>query len=629
MKIPSVVVIAILTGLVLAAESVQAQPAAANLQNRGQEKSQWCWNGASEMLLDWRAPTNWSQPDIAAWAVGGDNIPNYLDANSIGPFTSRSGAKYFQRGISQVLRAFGPIPSQRIASALSWDEVKAELDAQRPFVYALSWIGTDGKRSGGHVGVAKAYAEGPNLLTVEDPWPANKTPAPGNPGVSVAVPYDIVLGDKTTTYKQFVFDSSGSSEWDETLVLGRSLDIVFLIDTTGSMGPYINNVQSQAQQLIDELRTLFDDVRLAVAEYRDIRADGFNVRTVQRFTSSLNTAKNAINSLRVGGGGDFPEAVFTAVYDTARGEGIGPWRSDKAVARQIILMGDAPGHDPEPWANPKTFQNAIDELKKNNVSVQAVHVGNSSSARFDFTALAGASSGRIVSAGSSSEVADLIKDAFADIETGRFPVGSTIESKPTFLYEAPGGSAGGVSTIRQLSMRLEAFNEKRRSWRSYRTFNFKDLEARSFTATKDLPPGRYRWRLAGSLRAAKQELPDGSTELSGQKGRFVEEDYVEFERVTNAPRSIQKITESTQTAESNTHVLEFRDNAAAEAFAVRVTKSDTGKKKTYIFKRAKTTAGSQPQTLRFTIRTKPGAAFSWEIQGLNFDRKKVDEEAWN
>jgi hypothetical protein len=633
MKKPSAVVVPIVIGLVWAAQPVQAQPAAATLQNRGQERTQWCWNGASEMVLDWRASTNWSQTDLAAWAVGGNNIPNYLDANSIGPFRGDSGSSYFQRGVRQVLRAFGPVPSQRLDSPLSWEEVKAELDAERPFLYALSWIGADGSGSGGHVGVAKDYAEGPNLMTIEDPWPANKTPAPGNPGVSIAVPYSIVLGDKTTTYKQFVFGGSGLNEWVETLVLGRSLDIVFVIDTTGSMGSYISNVQSQAQDLIDELRTLFDDVRVAVVEYRDIRSDGFNARAVQAFTSNLLAAKASINTLRASGGGDTPEAVFTAVYDTAKGVGVGAWRTDKSVSRQIILMGDAPGHDPEPWPNPRTIRNAIDELKNNDISLQAVHVGSDDSALFDFTAMAGESSGRIVSAGSSAEVASLIKDAFIDIETGRFPVGSTIESKPTFLYEAPGGRAGGVSEIRKLGMRLETFNEKRGRWRSYRKFNLKDLAATSFAAPKDLPPGKYRWRLAGSLRPRNQELPDGSAELAGQKGKFVEENYVEFERVANAPRSIRKITKENLVAEGKTQVLEFRDDPLAEAFAVRVTTAASPtakpKKRTFIFKRAKTTAGEQPQTLKVTIRTKPGAAFFWEIQGLNFDRKKIDDKAWN
>jgi hypothetical protein len=628
MKIPSVVVV-IVSGLSFIAESAHSQSASA-LQNRGQEKQNWCWNACSEMVLDWKT-INRSQTEIAQWAVGGADVGNSLDAGGIGPFRGSTSAAYFRRGVKQVLRTFGPVPSQRLLSALSWEEVKDELDANRPFIYALRWY-QGSADVGGHVGVARQYMEGPNMLRVEDPWPTSMRPGPGIPGLSAAVPYNVLVGDDVSPYVKLLYGASApnnSNRWTQTLVLGKSLDIVFVIDTTGSMTPYIANVQSEAQRLIDRLRTLFDDVRLAIVEYRDIRSDGFNSRVVTPFTKSTVSAKAGIASLRVGDGGDKNEALFTAIFKTAQGEGIGAWRKDDAVARQIILMGDAPGHDPEPWANPVSVREALNALSANDVSVQAVHVGTDARAYNDFSFLAANSRGRVVTSGSSVEVAELIEDAFVDIETGRFPVGSTTESKPTFTFEPPGGEAGGAPLIKNLSIQLETYDAKRNRWRSYRTFKIKDPAARSFTLPKSLPPGRYRWRLAGSVVPGKEILPDGTPASTGEKGKFVEETYVEFDRAANPPRTIQKITPTNQTPKDKTHVLEFRDEALADAFAVRVLTPGKGKPKTYIFKRAKTMAGSQPQTLKVSIKTKPEEAFSWFIQGLNLDRKKVDEAAWN
>lgn len=124
MKIPPVVVV-VVAGLLYAVESVHSQ-SAATLQNRGQEKNNWCWNGCSEMVLDWKG-INRSQTEIGDWAVGGADIGNSLDAGGIGPFKDSPSSTYFRRGVKQVLRAFGPVPSQRLLSALSWAEVKDEL----------------------------------------------------------------------------------------------------------------------------------------------------------------------------------------------------------------------------------------------------------------------------------------------------------------------------------------------------------------------------------------------------------------------------------------------------------------------------------------------------------------------
>ena len=92
-----------------------------------------------------------------------------------------------------------------------------------------------------------------------------------------------------------------------------SLDLVFIIDTTGSMGPYINNVKVNATSLLNSLTALVPDARVAVLDYKDFPArtgDPYVYRDVQQFTADTTAAKNAINGLSVGGGGDAPEARY-------------------------------------------------------------------------------------------------------------------------------------------------------------------------------------------------------------------------------------------------------------------------------------------------------------------------------
>ena len=59
-------------------------------------------------------------------------------------------------------------------------------------------------------------------------------------------------------------------------------------------------------------------------------------------TTSAATAQTAINAITVGGGGDIPEAVYSATYATLEGGIIGGWRNDP-TSRMVIVMGDAPG----------------------------------------------------------------------------------------------------------------------------------------------------------------------------------------------------------------------------------------------------------------------------------------------
>ncbi len=120
-------------------------------------------------------------------------------------------------------------------------------------------------------------------------------------------------------------------------------DVVFVVDTTGSMGDDIALVKSQANSIIDSLFQQGDETvnsRVAVVGYNDP-----STQTVQSFTHNKAEALLAINALGASGGGDFPEMVYSGLLRALNG-GAGTWRED-AAARRIFLFGDAPGKDKE------------------------------------------------------------------------------------------------------------------------------------------------------------------------------------------------------------------------------------------------------------------------------------------
>ncbi|HEX6132070.1 MAG TPA: post-COAP-1 domain-containing protein [Actinomycetota bacterium] len=133
----------------------------------------------------------------------------------------------------------------------------------------------------------------------------------------------------------------------ETTRLPPASDFVFLADTTGSMGPSIDDVKANAQLIIDAIEGAgATDARYAVANYRDTTA-GFACDYLDELDANFTDAtgaKAAINTWTPGGGCDTPEGQFYALHQIATSELGLSWRTDSA--KFVIWFGDAPGHDP-------------------------------------------------------------------------------------------------------------------------------------------------------------------------------------------------------------------------------------------------------------------------------------------
>ncbi len=122
-------------------------------------------------------------------------------------------------------------------------------------------------------------------------------------------------------------------------------DIMFLSDTTGSMGDAIANVQANATAIMTQVAGVQPDAHFGAAEYRDFNCtDPFAYRLNQALTSSIAAAQTGINQWASGNGCDTPEAQLNALYQLATDPGVG-FRPDPAT-RIIVWFGDASGHDP-------------------------------------------------------------------------------------------------------------------------------------------------------------------------------------------------------------------------------------------------------------------------------------------
>lgn len=142
-----------------------------------------------------------------------------------------------------------------------------------------------------------------------------------------------------------------TTEWSDwqTLCVKVSqapVDILFLADTTGSMGPYLSAVKSNAVSMFNSLSSTLSNLQIGVAAYKDL-TDTYAYKRftpIQSMTSAtFSTVLNA--NWSPSGGYDWPEAQLNALHLAAVGTGADAtgWRASSI--KIIVWFGDAPGHD--------------------------------------------------------------------------------------------------------------------------------------------------------------------------------------------------------------------------------------------------------------------------------------------
>jgi von Willebrand factor type A domain len=121
---------------------------------------------------------------------------------------------------------------------------------------------------------------------------------------------------------------------------GKTLEMVFVIDTTGSMGGLIEGAKQKIWGIINEVmqKQSHPRVKVGLVAYRDHNDE--YVTKVTPLTEDLDKVYSDLMDYNAAGGGDTPEAVGSALTDTISKAG---WsRSRPGLAQIIFLVGDAP-----------------------------------------------------------------------------------------------------------------------------------------------------------------------------------------------------------------------------------------------------------------------------------------------
>ncbi len=167
------------------------------------------------------------------------------------------------------------------------------------------------------------------------------------------------------------------------------LDLVFVMDTTGSMRREVADLQANLIGIIRVLSRLASSLRIGFVAYRD-HGEAYLTETYP--LERMNDAHAAelvhfVNDLRAEGGGDDPEAVDEGLKAALAM----PWRND--AQGRIVVIGDEPAHQQgQAFSLAEQFKGSSPGPQAPR-TVSAIYTGDSLALRPFFERLAAAGGG--------------------------------------------------------------------------------------------------------------------------------------------------------------------------------------------------------------------------------------------
>jgi hypothetical protein len=124
-------------------------------------------------------------------------------------------------------------------------------------------------------------------------------------------------------------------------------DVVFVFDTSGSMGSALGEAKGEIQEVMSRLQGSISSVEFGVAEVKDTgeeESGSYAWQLDQSMTSNTSAVSEAIAPLTAFGGDDSPEAYGRALYETDTNPSVG-WRP--GARHLIVLIADQVPHMPD------------------------------------------------------------------------------------------------------------------------------------------------------------------------------------------------------------------------------------------------------------------------------------------
>ena len=142
------------------------------------------------------------------------------------------------------------------------------------------------------------------------------------------------------------------------------LDLVFVVDTPGSMGGEVDNIRTNAATIINNVQATVTNTHFGLVSFQDV-SPSYPARLDAPLSADPASFITGLNRLYAYGGGDYPETVYAGL-DMAVNIGFRP-----TTKRVIVLIGDASPKDPDPHTGQK-MADIVAAVNGQNATVVAV-----------------------------------------------------------------------------------------------------------------------------------------------------------------------------------------------------------------------------------------------------------------
>lgn len=164
---------------------------------------------------------------------------------------------------------------------------------------------------------------------------------------------------------------------------GPAMEMVFVLDTTGSMGGLLSGAKERIWGIVNEVMqtSSVKSVKVGLVAYRD-RGDQY-ITQVLPLTDDLDKVYSTLMDYEAAGGGDEAENVRRAL---AEGVAEAGWsQSSSNLAQILFLVGDAPPHN---YADEPDTLTTADLAVKQGIIVNTIQCGTSGATKQIWEAIA-------------------------------------------------------------------------------------------------------------------------------------------------------------------------------------------------------------------------------------------------
>ncbi|MBY0525512.1 MAG: VWA domain-containing protein [Gemmataceae bacterium] len=194
---------------------------------------------------------------------------------------------------------------------------------------------------------------------------------------------------------------------EEVKSAAPKVEVVFCLDTTGSMGGLIEGAKQKIWAICNQIASgkPSPDLKVGLVAYRD-KGDDY-VTKVFDLTDNLDEMHGQLRKFEAKGGGDFPEHVNQALDDSVNKI---TWSKDDDTLRIIFLVGDAPPHMDykDDVKYPVTCEKAI----KKGIIINTVQCGDNADCMKFWKDICGKSEGSYVRISADGGVAPVVQTPF-------------------------------------------------------------------------------------------------------------------------------------------------------------------------------------------------------------------------